>query len=252
MKFLIYSLLGLFLFTSCKTTNNSSSAMDITTSEWKLVSVNTEKGVITPENAMKQPTLKINADGKVNGQGGCNGFFGTVKIDGKKIDFSKMASTMMACQHMEIETAYLKALEEVDSYEVKSGNLILKKGKNTLVTLSLATTLDITSLEWRVVSVETEKGVLMPENAMKQPTLRVNADGTYFGQGSCNGFRGTVKIDGKKVDFADPAATLMACPSLEFETAYINALREADSYEIKNGDLILKGKNTLVTFSTFR
>jgi putative lipoprotein len=44
-----------------------------------------------------QTTLEIAADGKVSGNGGCNRFGGSAKIDGDKISFGNLASTMMAC-----------------------------------------------------------------------------------------------------------------------------------------------------------
>ena len=43
------------------------------------------------------PNLTFAADGRVNGNGGCNGFGGDYAREGDTLTFSRMISTMMAC-----------------------------------------------------------------------------------------------------------------------------------------------------------
>lgn len=86
-------------------------------------------------------TLEIAADGKVSGRGGCNGFGGTATIQGRVIRFSRMVSTMMACEpdKMAQEQRFLKALERVHrwSFERQTGRLVLlDRGGRPLMALA--------------------------------------------------------------------------------------------------------------------
>lgn len=86
-------------------------------------------------------TLEIAADGKVSGRGGCNGFGGTATIQGRVIRFSRMVSTMMACEpdKMTQEQRFFKTLERVHrwSLERQTGRLVLlDRGGQPLMTLT--------------------------------------------------------------------------------------------------------------------
>jgi heat shock protein HslJ len=124
---------------SVTTTESSSGATstDLTSMEWRLVSVNVDDKPMTTESLKTPATLKINPDGQFSGQGGCNNFFGKATIKGSKIGFGNAGITKKMCFDntvMALETAYMKALNEADSYEIKLKNLILKKGNNTIAT----------------------------------------------------------------------------------------------------------------------
>ena len=103
---------------------------------WRLASLG---GTETP--ASIATTLVIAADGKVSGRGGCNGFGGNATIQGRVIRFSRMVSTMMACEpdKMAQEQRFLKALERVHrwSFQRRSGRLaLLDRGGRPLMTLT--------------------------------------------------------------------------------------------------------------------
>jgi heat shock protein HslJ len=129
MKYLIIVFLGCTMFVGCQSTN-------IVSKEWKLVSVVSADSLLTVGNANKPSTLKIEADNKVSGQGGCNSFAGEVIIDGTKIKFDKVVATQMACLDMTVESAFFAALNNADSYIVESGNLKLKKGDLVIATFT--------------------------------------------------------------------------------------------------------------------
>lgn len=67
-----------------------------------------------------QTTLEIAADGKVSGNGGCNRFSGSATIDGDKITFGQLASTMMACTEaaMDQEHKFHAALADARTYRI--------------------------------------------------------------------------------------------------------------------------------------
>jgi heat shock protein HslJ len=63
---------------------------------------------------------------KVNGFAGCNNFMGGFEMkEGNKIKFEQMASTMMACENMEMETTFMETLQQVDNYAMKDNVLTL-------------------------------------------------------------------------------------------------------------------------------
>jgi heat shock protein HslJ len=81
-------------------------------------------GVDAPDSAV--PTLTL-ADGTASGFAGCNNYTGGYELDGDSIAFGPLASTRMACPNPEMatESAYLAALESVDSWAVADNELVL-------------------------------------------------------------------------------------------------------------------------------
>jgi heat shock protein HslJ len=122
--------------TSTKNVGNNSEPAGIASVEWRLVSVVSETGILTVENAVKHAVMKIEADGKVHGDGGCNLFSGISVIKGTNIKFDKILVTQKACFDMKIETAFFAVLGDADSFAVESGDLKLKKGDAVLATFS--------------------------------------------------------------------------------------------------------------------
>jgi heat shock protein HslJ len=65
----------------------------------------------------------------LTGSGGCNNIFGTFHLKGPHgIAFEQIGSTKMFCDNMDNEVKMLGALREVNTWEIKSDSLILKKG----------------------------------------------------------------------------------------------------------------------------
>ncbi len=63
-----------------------------------------------------------------------NRYFGNYELNGDKIKFSAIGSTMMAAPEpmMNAETNYFKALDNVETIRFDNGNLILSGGDTTL------------------------------------------------------------------------------------------------------------------------
>lgn len=67
---------------------------------------------------------------RVNGFSGCNNFMGGFEVkEGNRISFSQMASTMMACENLQDEVAFLQTLQKADNYTMKDGVLSLNRAK---------------------------------------------------------------------------------------------------------------------------
>lgn len=69
---------------------------------------------------------------------GCNAMGGEYKIeDGNRVSFSKMMSTMMACEDMKIEQELAAALETTDAFVLENKTLQLNKAKIPLAVFEL-------------------------------------------------------------------------------------------------------------------
>lgn len=103
------------------------------------------------------------------------------------------------------------------------------------------------SNEWKLKTAEEE--VVMPE--MEQFTIGFNAqDSSIFGVGACNRYFGNYEISGKgKIAISIEGVTMMTCPDIDLEQPYFDNLMSADSYKIKNGELmLLSGEAVVATF----
>ena len=92
---------------------------------WKLVRL-WDEPVLVVEN-QREPHIILRTDGqRVAGSGGCNGLLGSYRIEGSRIEFGKLAVTLMACPAgMEQEQAFLGALGEAVGWRVLGSHLEL-------------------------------------------------------------------------------------------------------------------------------
>lgn len=96
---------------------------------WKLVELNGQP--VTTNDGNREAFLILKTDNnRVHGNGGCNTFNGGYELmDGNRITFSKMATTLMACIDMQTEQQFMKVLETVDNYNLTETTLVLNKAR---------------------------------------------------------------------------------------------------------------------------
>ena len=82
-------------------------------SEWRPVEI---EGVEVAEDV--ETFIRFGEDGKVEGNGGCNRFFGSVEIDGETLAFGPLAATKMLCPGpaSETEDRFFAALAEATAF----------------------------------------------------------------------------------------------------------------------------------------
>jgi heat shock protein HslJ len=100
---------------------------------WRLDQLG-ESTVTTPQD-MKEAHMVLAADeSRVNGNAGCNNFFGQYSTQDDKLSFSAVGSTMMACPAtMETEQAFLAALGNTVSYSISGLFLSLYDADGSLL-----------------------------------------------------------------------------------------------------------------------
>jgi len=82
---------------------------DLADKEWKVEYLKSDGIQYGIED--KIPTIVFAEDGKVNGFAGCNNYFGSYDLEGRRLYFEELGSTRMHCKEtMELEQAFLKLL----------------------------------------------------------------------------------------------------------------------------------------------
>lgn len=106
--------------------------VDIKNSKWRLVKLN-GKTIQKNTDTKKEYGINFNTDGRFSAFAGCNNMMGSYKLkeEVSRIEFSKVASTMMACEDMVTEQEFAKVLETVDNYNFDGKTLKLNKARMT-------------------------------------------------------------------------------------------------------------------------
>ncbi len=74
-------------------------------------------------------------DKRFSGNGGCNQINGNYTLTKNEIQFSDVVNTKMSCSDIAFENTFLTILGSIDHYEIKNGDMLLKKKKETLLVL---------------------------------------------------------------------------------------------------------------------
>jgi heat shock protein HslJ len=106
---------------------SSSSAPALPGTSWTVTSINR----VPATDPM--PTIAFGTDGSVSGTTGCNQYTGTFTVDGKKITFSPLASTLVACTDPAAsaqESIFIETVQGATDWAIDGGNLSLTGDKN--------------------------------------------------------------------------------------------------------------------------
>lgn len=95
---------------------------------WPLVSLNGEP---VEADVIKVGMIMLKSAKRVQGHAGCNTFSGTYALKDDALDYSAIAAGKTACERMEAEQAFLKAMADTASWKVEGDTLLLmnKSGK---------------------------------------------------------------------------------------------------------------------------
>ena len=111
------------LVTACAQTPETGKSPPITNITWQLVRVD---GQEVAQVGTEPAYLRLTHEGRAEGYGGCNRFFGEYRQTGNEIKFMPLASTRRACPTgMVEEDVFLKALGSVQNWQQQNGFLRL-------------------------------------------------------------------------------------------------------------------------------
>lgn len=92
---------------------------------WKLTRLGDGPVPVAPQPRAPHLILHPRSHG-VSGSGGCNRLIGSYELEGERLTFGQLASTRMACaEGMQLEAAFLAALEKVRSWNIVGRHLDL-------------------------------------------------------------------------------------------------------------------------------
>ena len=211
--------------------------------DWRLVQVAGSGVPFIDVPAGVDATLRIDGT-QAGGQGGCNSWFGTVKLEGDAIAFSDVGSTMMACEEpaMGFEGQYLGTLPSIARWAIVDGALELMdaNGATLLVFASDATAgVPIEGTDWQAALLFIDgELVAIPDGIAV--TLRLDA-GQAGGSTGCNQWFGVSTLTGDTLTFGAVGGTEMACPEprMQIESAWYTALGLVTGWHISASELHL-------------
>jgi len=252
-KIFYYSALGCtLLFSACSSLNKPNSSKEnsspmsnqvITDKKWKLIELS-GKPVADKINGKEPFILLQKADNRYSASAGCNGLGGTFEIlDNSKIKFSQGMSTLMACDHMEIETRLNAALVTADNYTVGENTLSLNKGRMAPLARFRAVAADAESQAlngtWELDYISGPRIAFEGLYPTAKPTITFSLPATQVnGNSSCNNYNTTFTIDGNHIRFADPMSTKMACEG-NGEATFFKTLKTVSKYSVNGNNLNL-------------
>jgi heat shock protein HslJ len=99
---------------------------------------------------------------------------------------------------------------------------------------------ELTETYWKLSELM-GKPITGPSATGKEMYIKLIKEGNMVqGHGGCNSFRGKYEIkDGNRISFSGLASTMMACPDMENESAFMKAVESADNYVISGNSLQL-------------
>lgn len=240
---IIGTLLFLSACTSSKKTTQQSDMKnpEIVNTHWTLIEFD---GKPTPESIAGKVFIELNSkDNRLSGSNGCNRIMGNYKItNGTQIAFSKVGSTMMACQNEGWnENDFNKILETANNFTISGDKLMLNVGRRMPLAVFIKITKEsITNKYWKLKELN-GKEIAMADNQEREQYFILKEDGIIVGFSGCNQFSGKFNLeqDKSRVKFENMLSTMRACPDVKVnEAELLEVFKLTDNYSV-NGDKLM-------------
>ncbi|WPD23818.1 MAG: META domain-containing protein [Candidatus Electrothrix scaldis] len=135
---------------------------------------------VTPESVTNPPFLKVQSGEQlIQGFAGCNNFTGSWLFADNDFVFSRIRSTRMACPlGMEVEDAFLQALDATRRYAIK-GDILSLHDRRGRVLARLRYSRPLTDLDFSYLAADQEEvdEDALPADALASPESRVETGG---------------------------------------------------------------------------
>ncbi|MFB9058272.1 META domain-containing protein [Mariniflexile ostreae] len=222
------------------------STVSIENTKWV---INTLKGEDTPGKEVDAPVIYfvLNPKNKrITGHSGCNTFMGTYTLEeGKRISFSQIGSTRMACPDAKInESVILGVFEGADSFTISDNHLTLYSASNEVLAGFKKAGINkepIVEKRW-VLRTLGGKDIVMADQQEREIFFILAADENRItGFSGCNSLSGAYKLEkDNSIQFENIAVTMRACPDMDFnESEFLKVFELADHYTLDKDMLSL-------------
>jgi len=224
---------------------------------WVLKTMNGEDAKSQFKGAL--PTLQFNLeDNSISGTGGCNQYRGEYTYnDDASFSAPNLVATQMLCTEDNNEGQFLLELSGPDLVlTMENGVLTFTKDKKVVFEFekgaapaqSVVLNDQNISGTWRVRVID---GVEASEkyNGEKNsiPTINFNfTDNKVTGRASCNNYNATFSLNEGLLVVGPVMTTRMACPEMENETQFVQAISDTSRLTLPNANLLQLSKDDTV------
>ncbi|NEA67582.1 META domain-containing protein [Streptomyces sp. SID12488] len=253
-------------------TGTASGTSEVTGVHWSIDDLTVDgKKSAAPAGAF----LKIDKDGEVSGNYGCNGFGATATVDGDDIDLGQARSTDMGCQsdRMTFESNLSKALTD-GTLTAKADAAVGTKGdsarKLTLTTetgeiihLTEEKAASLYGTKWTITTLgatdsgsgsDSDNSADSGSDSAAVTPLPSGADaylvfdqkkGTVSGKAGCNNVSAEATVSNGDITFGSPATTRRMCDGslMEVEKKLLKIFDGKTAYRIDHRSLSLTSAN---------
>jgi heat shock protein HslJ len=236
-----------------------SGGASLTDASWTLAEVDSEPVEDVIQTATFLP------DGTVAGSGGCNSFSASYTTDGETLAVTDLGVTRMACDEdvMEAEDKYLDAFEAAATWSINGSQLTITSAADVELVF------DGTAIEGpsgtpgapATPAAEPSEdppetgtivGItwLVTELAESPITTEITAvfgeDGTLTGNGGCNEYSASYRLDGDDLSIRNLTQGNEQCDpiTMGWESGYLLVLPFMDSLELEDGVLTMSSSTT--------
>lgn len=191
-------------------------------------------------------TAEFSQDSKMFGNAGCNQYQTVFKATPQgEFSVEPPATTRMMCPEnlMEIEQAYLQALEASEGFDFSpEGRLVINyktaDGQEADLVFAIGQ-VSLVNTAWSLFSYgDAANPQPVPQGLII--TAQFGEDGMVNGSAGCNNYTAGYMIEGDTITIQTPASTMMMCPSgMQEESIYLASLSQAQSYRINGANLTI-------------
>lgn len=216
---------------------------------WRMTAFRNADGEIVETLLDVKSTAEFK-DGRVSGKAACNTYGGPYELDGNKISFGLMETTLMACPEpiMAQETGYLAALASADTFEVGEETLtFFDADGNTVLEFAVLEPASLVGTNWLLISYNNGRGGMQSLIAGSEVTVNFDEDGGMSGSAGCNDYFGRYEATEDSIGIEELENTEMFCADpegvMEQESQYLLSLQNAAVYTIRDDRLEIRDEN---------
>jgi heat shock protein HslJ len=210
-------------------------------SSWKLISPSYEN-----ETSSNQPCISFSND-EFYGFNGVNNYFGKYENTGNNITISNTISTQTAAiakDTIKFEQKFMNIILSASSFEFSSPTILNINSPEGFLVFEIDNPI-LEGSKWELVQIDEE--VINVSAETLSPTLEFK-DNAIFGKGGINSFRAAYALEYRNIFISPIASTLIMGGNAvsSIEKRYLSALNEANSFDVRDTTLIIRGKQVLL------
>jgi heat shock protein HslJ len=215
-------------------------------------------------------TLKVEADGSLAGNAGCNDYFGSYETDGSSVVISDLGSTLISCEDPfgSVEARYLGALGAVSEWSIADDGALVLTGSGGELVFDPEAGIEASEPPAEATIAPSDGGTTaivgptwtltsflgLAVRGLEPATLVLSDDGTLSGDAGCNDYHGSYELTGDTITISDVGATRKICPgpmAMGLELGYLQALPAMTRWQVEGDELLLADEtgSAVMTFS---